>query len=920
MIKTNSYDTPLGTLSKQLKKQKQLSTPYLVLSGSNDQKNYKKSSKKIIVKNLRFKNIGNIMKKPTKNDSTAGLVVGHNREDFLEDAHQILVLQDKGVLDDSDEVLVNPNLLENEMHRKNVELRKSRNPRDSDGDLEGGSGILAKYDSDLGPEKGPRKFRLDHSGNLDLAEEKRELEMFEKLKMAGKRLETLDNPEKYKLASEFYTQDEMIEFRKNKKGKKERNSRKTKKMLKASDLQPIPDERRDFGRRRRDSEEEPEKPAENQEFEAETDGKWKKAMHGNGVDLERLQKLKKTVQKESDEEDSEAGLVVGHNREDFLEDAHQILVLQDKGVLDDSDEVLVNPNLLENEMHRKNVELRKSRNPRDFDGDLEGGSGILAKYDSDLGPEKGPRKFRLDHSGNLDLAEEKRELEMFEKLKMAGKRLETLDNPEKYKLASEFYTQDEMVEFRKNKKGKKERNSRKTKKMLKASDLQPIPDERRDFGRRRRDSEEEPEKPAENAEFEAETDGKWKKAMHGNGVDLERLQKLKKTVQKESDEEDSEDDFPSGGVDLTGIVIDDDAEDELHSILSKTRKVRQNLVDFAENPEENVGKRVQKMMEDFGNLEENQPKKEGIFIDSTMEYCRHIGEIDTLGLGGNRKEKELLVKKEIKEEEEKEEENEKDDEGFEKWKRDKIDKELREKEKRRREEKGGWLAAGKPVQSTSTSQLDSDDEEAIEEAKKRKWNEDEEDSEEDSEEKEDYQPALGKEADVSKGVGAMLKLAAQKGYLTDPNSKSYKGPSLEHLKNHAKTQIDGGRFDIEDKYMKKLDRLGTTSSSRGPIQAFPEKLDYHPDVNISYVDKKGREMDAKDAYRELSYKFHGRNPGKKQLEKRANRKDKEERMLKTNSYDTPLGTLSKQLKKQKQLSTPYLVLSGSNDHSSLKKE
>ncbi|CAI5449920.1 unnamed protein product [Caenorhabditis angaria] len=618
--------------------------------------------------------------------------------------------------------------------------------------------------------------------------------------------------------------------------------------------------------------------------------------------------------------DSTAGLVVGHNREDFLEDAHRILVLQDKGVLDDSDEVLVNPNLLENEMHRKNVELRKSRNPRDFDGDLESGSGILAKYDTDLGPEKGPRKFRLDHSGNLDLAEEKRELEMFEKLKMAGKRLETLDNPEKYKLASEFYTQDEMIEFRKNKKGKKERNSRKTKKMLKASDLQPIPDERRDFGRRRRDSEDEPEKPAENAEFEAETDGKWKKAMHGNGVDLERLQKLKKTVQKESDEEDSEDDFPSGGVDLTGIVIDDDAEDELHSILSKTRKVRQNLVDFAENPEENVGKRVQKMMEDFGNLEENQPKKEGIFIDSTMEYCRHIGEIDTLGLGGNRKEKELLVKKEIKEEEEKEEENEKDDEGFEKWKRDKIDKELREKEKRRREEKGGWLAAGKPVQSTSTSQLDSDDEEAIEEAKKRKWNEEEEDSEEDSEEKEDYQPALGKEADVSKGVGAMLKLAAQKGYLTDPNSKSYKGPSLEHLKNHAKTQIDGGRFDIEDKYMKKLDRLGTTSSSRGPIQAFPEKLDYHPDVNISYVDKKGREMDAKDAYRELSYKFHGRNPGKKQLEKRANRKDKEERMLKTNSYDTPLGTLSKQLKKQKQLSTPYLVLSGSNDHLSLKKE
>lgn len=52
--------------------------------------------------------------------------------------------------------------------------------------------------------------------------------------------------------------------------------------------------------------------------------------------------------------------------------------------------------------------------------------------------------------------------------------------------------------------------------------------------------------------------------------------------------------------------------------------------------------------------------------------------------------------------------------------------------------------------------------------------------------------------------------------------------------------------------MKKLDRLGTTG--RGPVLPFTEKKDYAPDVRLEYVDNKGRPMEAKDAYRELSYK------------------------------------------------------------------
>lgn len=51
-------------------------------------------------------------------------------------------------------------------------------------------------------------------------------------------------------------------------------------------------------------------------------------------------------------------------------------------------------------------------------------------------------------------------------------------------------------------------------------------------------------------------------------------------------------------------------------------------------------------------------------------------------------------------------------------------------------------------------------------------------------------------------------------------------------------------------------------------------------------------------------------------------REKKELLKQMNSSDTPLGTLSKQLKKQEQLQTPYLVLSGTgrSDHGSLKKE
>lgn len=44
--------------------------------------------------------------------------------------------------------------------------------------------------------------------------------------------------------------------------------------------------------------------------------------------------------------------------------------------------------------------------------------------------------------------------------------------------------------------------------------------------------------------------------------------------------------------------------------------------------------------------------------------------------------------------------------------------------------------------------------------------------------------------------------------------------------------------------------------------------DYKPDVQLRYVDKYGRDLDPKEAYRDLSHRFHGKSSGKKKTEKR----------------------------------------------------
>ncbi|KAK6010763.1 hypothetical protein OSTOST_24170, partial [Ostertagia ostertagi] len=176
-----------------------------------------------------------------KNSYTGGLVVGHSKEAFIGASDQILVLDDKSVLDDGEEVLVNPNLIENERYARNRELKRRKELQkgfddvDEFGNVQKSYGVLTKYDEELeGVQK--EKFRLDEAGGYDLEKDEREARMRRELEIAGKTLVSMEM-QKYQVGSEFYTKEEMTAFRKVKKGKKEKSTRK-RKILKAEDLVP----------------------------------------------------------------------------------------------------------------------------------------------------------------------------------------------------------------------------------------------------------------------------------------------------------------------------------------------------------------------------------------------------------------------------------------------------------------------------------------------------------------------------------------------------------------------------------------------------------------------------------------------------------------------------------------------------------
>lgn len=531
------------------------------------------------------------------------------------------------------------------------------------------------------------------------------------------------------------------------------------------------------------------------------------------------------------------GLKVQHKMESFREGETIILTLEDKGVLEEEEDVLVNVGLVDKEKAEKNVELKKKK--PDYKAYEEEESvddmvilkpkSVLSKYDEEIEGEK-KKSFRLSAGGFVG-GERERELQAIrENLRNQA---QSLDMPALC-LASEYYTPNEMVGFKKTK--CKVKKIRKKEKILKATEL--LVDETRssDFGSRSRGrgrKQADKEKGVELGDIPIETSSKASDV-------LQQSDDIRMADMDISDDEDFTSPEPA-------VLEEDEAEQELQKQLEKQRKLRQKQM------LKNSGEKVAQHMNQLVKTEDddNDPdKKNNIVFNATSEFCRTLGDIPTYGLSGNREDQEDIM--------DFEKDNEKEGGG-------QSDSDM--------DDNVGW----------STVNLD---EEKVQT---------------------DFSTAsttiLDEEPIVKSGLAAALHLCRNKGLLDTQMQK------VARVKA-SKGGLPNDNYCIEDK-MNIDDKYSRREEYRGFTQDFKEKDNYKPDIKIEYVDESGRKLCPKEAFRQLSHRFHGKGSGKMKTERRMKKLEEEALLKKMSSSDTPLGTVALLQEKQKSQKTPYIVLSGS---------
>ncbi|XP_076836519.1 U4/U6.U5 tri-snRNP-associated protein 1 [Brachyhypopomus gauderio] len=533
------------------------------------------------------------------------------------------------------------------------------------------------------------------------------------------------------------------------------------------------------------------------------------------------------------------GLTVQHKMESFNEGETVILTLQDKGVLEEKEDVLVNVGLVDREKAEKNVELKKKKpdyKPYEEEESVDDmvtfkPKSVLSKYDEEIDGEK-KKSFRLSTGGSAT-GERERELQAIRE--SLRSKAQSLDMPT-LALASEFFTPQEMVGFKKTK--RRVKKIRKKEKILKVDDLLTDDSRNTDFGSRsrgrgRKQVDEDGDVP------ESENDAG---SSSGNNKVADVVQQSDDV--RMADMEISDDEYDTSG---PALVEEDEAEQELQKQLEKQRKLRQKqmLKDSGEKVAQNL-----KVLGMAGEEDEDPEKKNNIVFNATSEFCRTLGDIPTYGLSGNREDQEDIM--------DFEQDDDRDGAGG-------SDSDM--------DDNVGWSAVNldeeqkQPDFATASTTI------------------------------------LDEEPIVNSGLAAALLLCKNKGLLDTQVQKVARVRA-------PKGALPNDNYCIEDK-MAIDDKYSRREEYRGFTQEFKEKDGYKPDVKIEYVDDSGRKLTPKEAFRQLSHRFHGKGSGKMKTEKRMKKLEEEALLKKMSSSDTPLGTVALLQEKQKSQKTPYIVLSGS---------
>lgn len=157
---------------------------------------------------------------------------------------------------------------------------------------------------------------------------------------------------------------------------------------------------------------------------------------------------------------------------------------------------------------------------------------------------------------------------------------------------------------------------------------------------------------------------------------------------------------------------------------------------------------------------------------------------------------------------------------------------------------------------------------------------------------------LGEEPDTSRSLSATLKLAAAKGYISK-NSTTKRPPVI-------KQKLDPVIARIDEKRGNRGEHSGGSSRRHQLIEV--KEPEYKPEIHLEYTDDTGRRLDTpKEQFRHMCHRFHGKGPGKNKIDKRLKKQNAEK--VKVLSTDSTLATAAMMISKQKELQSPYIILS-----------
>lgn len=299
-------------------------------------------------------------------------------------------------------------------------------------------------------------------------------------------------------------------------------------------------------------------------------------------------------------------------QDNFEEGKGIILTLKDQEVLAEDDDVLVNVNMLDNERYKKNVIVKSKKPGYDAYDETVDEYGMpvkkmLEKYDEEIDGEK-RESFSI---GCVDPKEIRARKTAMVKEKLANKKLESLVLPEPM-IAKEYYSQEELVAFKKPK--KKVRKIRK--KVLKADDLiSNSNDYLRDLGCRRRHKDE-------------------ARANDTDALDVDDLEgtlynhylnskKCKPVIINTNF-------FVVPPEDLTGLKIEEIDHDLDIKIKQKAKRLKGPVKLMKP---ENIASLIKQEVD----MDPSDAGPSGsITLNATAEFCRTLGDIPTYGQAGNR--------------------------------------------------------------------------------------------------------------------------------------------------------------------------------------------------------------------------------------------------------------------------------------------